>query len=412
MGENESSRREFLRKAALSGAAMGVVAGGLGGAEAADGAAAASAAGGADASPGQKVPRKPLGKTGQSVPILLMGCAQKFDEKYDKLLHRAYADGVDYLDTALAYADGMSHRTIAPFIKQVGDRKKLWITSKGEDKGSPDSHVKELDLCLSQLETDYLDLYFMHGIDDLALLEPAYLKMGEQLKKSGKTRFFGFSCHDGNVAKLLDKAALVGGKGGIDAIMFRYDFSKYGDLALNKAMDACKAAGIGLIAMKTQRSVPGEAEKVVQFKSKSFNLPQAKLKAVWADERIDAVVSHIDNTTKLKENVDAAKSPVKLTMDEFQQLQRIARATAHYHCQGCSHLCESALEEPVAIASQLRFLMYHECYGDSQTARALYHGLDREARRLDGIDFSAAAAVCPQGIDIAARLREAREALA
>ena len=123
--------------------------------------------------------------------------------------------------------------------------------------------------------------------------------------------------------------------------MFRYSFAKYGDLELNKAIDKCKKAGIGLIAMKVQNSVPDDEESVVRFQSKDFNLAQAKLKAVWADERIDAVVSHMDNTTKLAENIAAAKSPVQLSMGDFQQLQRIATATAAYSCQGCSHICES-----------------------------------------------------------------------
>ena len=40
---------------------------------------------------------------------------------------------------------------------------------------------------------------------------------------------------------LLDKAADVGG---IDAIMFRYSFAKYGDLELNRAIDWLKSQGI------------------------------------------------------------------------------------------------------------------------------------------------------------------------
>ncbi len=397
MSDNGTSRRDFLKTAALSGAALG-----------ATGAASPALAAGEAAAPAAKVPRRTLGRTGESVPILLMGCAQKFDPKYDKLLHRGFADGVDYLDTALGYASGMSHKTIAPFLKQIGDRKKVWVTSKGEGAGTPESFRKQVDECLAGLETDYLDLFFMHAIDDVKFLGPEFLKLGDELKKAKKTRYFGFSCHDGNVVGLLDKAAQVGG---IDAIMFRYSFAQYGDLALNKAMDACHKAGIGLIAMKTQRSVPDDVEKVVGFKSKNFNLAQAKLKAVWADERLAAAVSHMDNTQKLKENVDAAKSPVQLTMDEVRQLQRIATAGAAYACTGCSHVCEARVEAPVKIAATLRYLMYAECYGDGDLACSLYGNLPAAAREIAGIDFSAATAACPQGIDIAARLQRARDVL-
>ncbi|MDH3284633.1 MAG: aldo/keto reductase, partial [Acidobacteriota bacterium] len=288
MKREGTTRRGFLKSAILSGAAFGA-AGHLSLAE--DGKSQTAP------EPHAKVPRKPLGSTGESIPILLMGCAQRFDPKYDKILHRAFKEGVDYLDTALVYENGQSHKTIAPFLKQIGDRKKIWITSKGPSQNATvESYTKNLDTCLEQLETDHLDLYFMHFVHDLKYLEPEYIKMGERLKKSGKTRFFGFSCHHGNVVELMNKAAQTGG---IDAIMFRYNFAKYGDLALNKAIDNCKKAGIGLIAMKTQDSVPKEQEEVVGFRSKDFTLGQAKLKAVWADERIDSAVSHIDNTKRL-----------------------------------------------------------------------------------------------------------------
>ena len=83
------------------------------------------------------------------------------------------------------------------------------------------------------------------------------------------------------VVDLLNKAASLGAPA-IDALMFRYSFAQYGDLALNKAIDACKAAGIGLIAMKTQASVPQDQQEVTKFVSDSWTLPQAKLKLLKA----------------------------------------------------------------------------------------------------------------------------------
>ena len=64
-------------------------------------------------------------------------------------------------------------------------------------------------------------------------------------------RFFGFSCHDGNVAELLELAAKTPW---IDSVMFRYNFQQYGNDELNRAIDAAHKAKVGLIAMKTQGS--------------------------------------------------------------------------------------------------------------------------------------------------------------
>lgn len=359
---------------------------------------------------GAKVPRRTLGRTGETIPIIFMGGSQKFDPKFDKMLHRAFKLGVDYIDTAQVYANGESQRTIAPFLQQVG-RDKIWVTSKVVLKGSkatPENFKANLEKNLADLQTDYLNAFFMHMIDDEAMLEPDFIKMGDDLKKAGKTKYFGFSCHDGNVPELLEKAARVGG---IDVIMFRYNFRQYGDAKLNKAIDAAHKAGIGLLAMKTQASVPEDIEKVVEFKSKNWTLAQAKLKSVWADERISGCVSQITNIQILMENTAAAMSPEHLTMQEFVQLNRLAALTAPYHCMGCKNICESRIAGKLRIADAMRYLMYAESYDDAETARLLYHALEPAERDFEQVDLSEATRACPQGIQIAERLARARAIL-
>ena len=354
------------------------------------------------------IPSREFGNTGIRVPIMHLGTSQRLDPQYDKLMHRSFEAGVTWFDTALSYGWGSSHKAIANFLKQIDDRKKLWLTSKsgsGRVSGLRDG----IDEALDELGTDYIDLYLMHGINDLDMLDRDYLALGEKLKAQGKTRFFGFSCHDGNVAELLEKAAKVGG---IDAILFRYNFRRYGDLELNRAIDACHRAGIAMLAMKTQGSVPRDLESVVGFRSDNFTLGQAKLKSVWADERISSIVSEMDSVKYVRENVAAARSEKSLTAEESHQLNQLAAFTAAYACNGCKHLCESAVAKQVSIADPLRFLMYYECYGKTARARELYRAIPASALAASDRELAQACSVCPQEIDIPTRLRRAREVLA
>jgi predicted aldo/keto reductase-like oxidoreductase len=402
MTESNMDRRDFFRKAALAG----------GGAAAAAAVTQAATGGSTAHAQQQTVPRKKLGSTGVDIPIILMGGSMTFDTKYDKRLHRAFQLGVDYVDTAQIYAAGQSQKTLAPFLKQVG-RDKVWVTSKVKlvgGKMTPENYERGLDSNLEDLETDYLDLFFMHMIESTDNLGLDYIKMGERIKKSGKSKFFGFSCHHGNVPELMNKAAEVG-SAGIDAIMFRYNFRQYGDVELNKAIDACKAAGIGLIAMKSQGSVPEDLESVVKFQSENFTLGQAKLKSVWADERIDSSVSHMENVEHLMENTSAAMSQTQLSMNEFMQLNRLAALTAAHHCLGCNHRCESKIDGRLRISDTLRYLMYHESYGHAAEARDLYRALEHTERDFDGIDLAAAMEACPQGINISEKLAHAKRVL-
>jgi len=400
MNRDTFGRRELFRRAATAGAAsvgMGVT---LGVNEAHAQAPKIPLA--------PKVPTKKLGTTGEDIPILLMGGSNKFDMTFDKMLHRAFKMGMYYIDGGREYGSGSA---IGVFVEQVG-RDNVWLTSKtglwgGNDPGPWQRYHDDFILELEDLKTDHVDMYFLHGIKHTEVLEPDYIKMADNLKKEGKTKYFGFSCHDGNVVELLNKAASIGGDA-INAIMFRYNFTMYGDLELNKAMDACIKAGIGLIAMKTQSSVPQDGDMVKEFQSDAFTLYQARLKAAWADERISACVSGINNMKILKENTTAARSQVDLTAKEMSQLYRFAAQTADHRCQGCSYLCEAKVDGNLKIADQLRYLMYDDSYGEHANAQALYRALDADQRDFENLDLSAAMQVCPQGINIAQRLTEAK----
>ncbi len=410
MSESSSfGRRELLKRAAAAGAGVAAAGAGL------RPVLAQEAAPEPTVPLLDTVPRRKLGKTGETIPILFMGGSQKFDPTYDKMLHRAFKLGINYIDTAESYANGQSHVTLRPFIEQVG-RQNLWITSKsGMFRGAGpapvsqyrDAIMKEFDV----LGVDQLDAYFFHGLNKPEELEPEYIAFADELKKSGKTRYFGFSCHDGNVVELMNKAASIGGDA-INLIMFRYSFKDYGDLELNKAMDACVDAGIGLLGMKTQDSVPTDSEFVTKFQSQNFNLHQARLKAAWADERISGCVSGMTNMQIMIENATAARSVTELTATEINQLQRYAAETAHLYCKGCTHICESRVAGDLRIGEQLRYLMYAECYGETDSARGMYAKMSMAEREFESVDLAEATKACPQRINIAERLARAKSVLA
>jgi predicted aldo/keto reductase-like oxidoreductase len=355
-----------------------------------------------------QVPRRVLGKTGEKIPILLMGGSMDFDKNFDPKLAEAVRFGVNYVDTADCYAGGNSEIAVGNFHTRAKLRDKLWITSKS-DEHEPEGFARTLQTSLRKLRTDRVDLYFLHALKDASYLSKDLLKTVERLKKEKKLRFFGFSAHHGNVADLLHRAAKLGW---VDAVMFRYNFHRYGDKALNKAMDACHKAKVGLIAMKTQGSAASFKARWVPFEQKGkWDRHQAVLKAVWADERIAAAVSAMDTLEKLRANVAAAVDKKKLGALELDELKRYAAATRALTCDGCDHLCGAAVDAPVRIGDTMRYLMYHDVYGEPREARRLFAALPAEARALARVDFIGASRACPHGLDVAWHVRRAAEVL-
>jgi predicted aldo/keto reductase-like oxidoreductase len=361
------------------------------------------------ASDAPQVPRRTLGKTGQKVPILLLGGGGGFDPKFDPKIARALQHGVDYIDAARAYAGGTCETNAASTLERLKVLDKVWITSKSESHDAPglERNVEE---SLAALRRKSVDLYFLHGIEDPAILsDKAVFASVDKLKKAGKIKYFGFSCHDGTVAQLITKAA---GISAIDAIMFRYNFRTYGNKELNLAMDAAHKANIGLIAMKTQGAESSFADAWKKFeKTGKWTKHQAVLKAVWSDARITAAVSHMDSLEKLQQNIAAAVDNEKLGFSEWGAIEKYAHATRAEACDGCGHICSAAVSRPVNVATALRCVMYHDVYGDADKARRVFAALPEAARDLAGVDFSAANKACPHGVDIARHMERARQIL-
>ncbi len=355
-----------------------------------------------------QVPRRTLGKTGQSIPILVFGAGFRLNPVFEPLLAEAYRYGVNYIDAADCYGGETCEGAVAAFHQRMNNRNKLWITSQS-DEHEPNAFEKRLNRSLQRLNTKYIDLYYLHALKDKDYLSKDLEKKVAKLKREGKIKYFGFSCHNHNVVELMNLAATLPW---IDSIMFRYNFRQYGNKELNKAIDACHRANIGLIAMKTQGSSSSFVPKWKDFQKKGqWNKYQAVLKAVWADSRITAAVSHMDNFQKLRENIAAAVNRKKLTQLEINELVRYASITRDLSCDGCEHICNGAMGANLQIGTTMRYLMYHDVYGQQDEARELFASLPPEARDFANIDFSAAQAACPHNIDIQSHMERAGKIL-
>lgn len=353
-----------------------------------------------------QVPRRTLGKTGVSVPILLFGGAVKLDRRFDPKLAEALRYGVNYIDAADCYSGGACEPAVGNFHTRINGRKKLFITSKS-DKHYPDDMAKRLDEGLAKMKTSYVDMYYLHALTNADRLSKAMEQKVAELKKAGKMKFFGFSCHDGNVAELLTRASELPW---IDSVMFRYNFRQYGDKELNKAMDAAYKSKVGLIAMKTQGSEASFSDAWKKFEGTGkWTKHQAVLKGVWADERIAAAVSHMSSLEMLRQNIAAAVDRAELGALDTEALEKYAQSTRKLACDGCDHICNPHVDAPVQIGTTMRYLMYHDVYGEPDKARALFEALPTGARKLAGVDFGPANAACPHDVDVVAHMKRAAD---
>ncbi len=388
-----------------------------------------------------RVPRRVLGRTGATVPILNFG-ACRLDAKFDPKIPEALGLGIDYFDTAYVYSNGSHEELLGANLKALSERlpeaqrSKIWITTKANDVSeNPAELRRQLETSLQRLQTDYVDLFFLHGLERVEQLSEAAWQEAQALRKEGKFRFFGFSSCFAASPALLERAAQVGW---VDAAMVGYNFKMlppeddegkpielkgeekaaferraltWGD-EMQRALDTAHKAGIGLIAMKTQRSVISFGERAAKWEDDKYSKHQAVLKAVWEDERIATICSSMRTLDALRENAAAACDRRRLGAAQWEALERHARACHGQVCDRCDHICGAHLPPDMKVGQVLRCLMYHDAYGDPELARAEFATLPRRAWDAWGVDFTAASRCCPNGVDIGRWMRRAGQVLA
>jgi aryl-alcohol dehydrogenase-like predicted oxidoreductase len=357
------------------------------------------------------LPQRKLGKTGRDVCTLsLGGMMAALSPQY---LDMAWSMGVRYFDTADCYLHKKSETIIAQWLAKYPQRRKeLFLVSKDHPTGGPKQLLTMIDTRLKQCGTDYLDLFFIHGIGTrdygASSLEwpksTEFKQVCETLKKSGKCKYVGFSCHDGQAAQYLQAAA---DGGFIDAIMVAYSPLLAPTDAMQRSLDACHKAGIGLIAMKTMRAHSEMPKRLPEFDKLGLTTRQALLQAVLSDGRISAVCSMIENVQQMTENVGAMRSykePLKIAQIEL--LREVAQDCRPTMCPNCDGRCKEASGRRLALNDIARYVNYYEKDGNEE-ARDYFLELATELRDAHGADLAAAREACLCKLDFANIMRKA-----
>jgi aryl-alcohol dehydrogenase-like predicted oxidoreductase len=358
------------------------------------------------------LPKRPLGKTGIEVTILNLGTWR--NPGLDRLVRYAYASGIRMYDTARVYGSEPGLKRWFQAMPEV--RKEIVLVTKDHAR-EPRALIGLLDQRLETLGVDQVDIFFLHALGDedarAGVEWPKSVELGrvvDQIKRSGKARFVGFSTHHRERASFLQSAA----EGGfIDVIMLQYTPWLEKDSPLNKALDACHAKGIGLISMKqiagqyTWTDNPGMdvlaevRKRVPTLEERGLSPYQGLLQAIWSDERIASCCVSMRNTDQIRENAHAARTFEPMKQADIRGLRDASLAFGPTMCADCEGRCSEAGGTRAALGDLARLLTYHDHHGYRAEARRLYARLSPDERTWSGADLRAASAACPNRLDFA-----------
>ncbi|HEX5152667.1 MAG TPA: aldo/keto reductase [Parafilimonas sp.] len=155
-----------------------------------------------------------LGDTGLKVSELCLGTmtfggkgywmaiGQLQQHSVDDIVKRSFDAGINFIDTANVYSEGLSEELTGKAIRNLGlKRDDLIIATKVRGKmgegpneiGLSRKHImQQVDESLKRMSIDYIDLYQVHGYDALTPTEDT-IRTLDDLVKSGKVRYIGCS---------------------------------------------------------------------------------------------------------------------------------------------------------------------------------------------------------------------------
>lgn len=151
-----------------------------------------------------------LGRTGLRVSPLCLGTMTfgtewgfGSDEATVRPIFEKYLEtGGNFVDTADGYTNGKSEELVGKFIKETKSRDRVVLATKftfNAQPGNPNAGgngrkniYRAIESSLRRLQTDYIDLYWMHAWDTITPIEEVLATL-DALVQSGKVRYFGFS---------------------------------------------------------------------------------------------------------------------------------------------------------------------------------------------------------------------------
>ncbi len=146
-----------------------------------------------------------LGRSGLKVSEICVGAWINFGDRIEdkeafRVLDAAVDEGINFFDTADVYAGGKAEELMGRWM-QGKDRRQIVLATKCRwrmwegPNGEGNSRKHIIDAChdsLRRLNTDYIDLYQLHGQDDDTPLEETMRALNE-LMDAGKVRYIGCS---------------------------------------------------------------------------------------------------------------------------------------------------------------------------------------------------------------------------
>ena len=220
----------------------------------------------------RKIGSLTVSDTGLGCMNISAGYGPADDTESEALLQEALDIGITFLDTAHIYGAGHSETLIGKSLSAERQRyvlaSKCGLSPQGID-GHPDTIRQQRETSLQRLQTDVIDLYYLHRVDPDVPIEESVGAMSE-LVRAGKVREIGLSeisCNTLHRAHAVHPIAAV-----------QSEYSLWSRTPEHGMLQACRDIGATFVPFSPlgRGFLAGTAQDVTQLDSKDLRVTIAR----------------------------------------------------------------------------------------------------------------------------------------
>ena len=344
-----------------------------------------------------KLSYRTLGKTGMKVTAVSFGAMITSD---GTVLERAADAGINYFDTARGYQNGNCERMVGNALKSR--RKNVFISTKSPSRTKAGA-LADLDTSLRELQTDYVDIWYLHAIGKPEEITDELIEAQAIAKQAGKIRFSGFSTHGGHKDVIPKWVAAKK----FDVLLSSYNFTM--DASMEGLLKQASDSGMGVVAMKVMAGGARRADAKMKELLKREGSQLAMLKWVLRNQSVHTTIPSITDNEQLEDNLKAMSVP--FVPADGKILEARLREMAPEYCRMCGS-CSDQCRYGLPVADVNRYLMYAENYGEFGLGRDHFQMLPASLKEVRCGSCEGCTVQCPNGVRVSGRMARAQESFA
>lgn len=354
-----------------------------------------------------------FGKTGEEVSALGFGTMRlplkdgspaNIDEREAvRMLRQAIDAGLNYVDTAYMYHDGMSESLVGKALRD-GYRQKTYIATKSPVwmLEQPSDFECILEEQLSRLETDVIDFYLLHSMsrktwEEIALPFELIPRI-ERARAQGKIRHIGFSFHD----EFEAFRTIVDGYDGWEFCQIQLNYIDVAHQAGLQGLAYAAARGLGVVIMEPLLGgkLAAPPESVRRILPPERTPVEWALDFLWDRPEVGPILSGMSTMQQVEDNLAfASRSRAGMLEDEQRRLFEQARVAYETMALVPCTKCAYCMPCPFGVDIPRIFEAYNRTASVSlEEARTQYQALEGLADLCR--QCGKCQRVCPQQIAI------------